>query len=80
MSPFCATQIQTLIIIDALDECQDKELASAILSVLSRYVDRIPLVQFFITGRPEPRICSGFCLPSLKPHTEVLRLHVSGLT
>ena len=75
VSPICTTQTQTLIIIDALDECQDKEPASAILSVLSRYVDRIPLVKFFITGRPEPRIRSGFCLPSLKPHTEVLRLH-----
>jgi hypothetical protein len=32
---------QTLIIIDALDECKDKEPASAILSVLSRYVDQI---------------------------------------
>ena len=73
--PFQATQIQTLIIIDALDECRDEEPASAILSVLSRYVDKIPLVKFFITGRPEPRIRTGFRLESLQPHTEVLRLH-----
>jgi hypothetical protein len=75
VGPFRATQIQTLIIIDALDECQDKEPASALLSVLSRYVDKIPLVKFFITGRPEPRIRSGFRLQSLQPHTEVLKLH-----
>jgi len=75
VGPFQATQTRTLIIIDALDECQDEEPASALLSVLSRYVDRIPFVKFFITGRPEPRIRSGFRLESLQPHTNVLRLH-----
>jgi len=75
VGPFQATQIPTLIIIDALDECQDEEPASALLSVLSRYVAKIPLVKFFITGRPEPRIRSGFRLVSLQPHTDILRLH-----
>ena len=75
VGPLKATCIQTLIIIDALDECKDKEPASAILSVLSRYVDKIPQVKFFITGRPEPWIRSGFRLKSLKPITEVLKLH-----
>ena len=59
----------------ALDECKDEEPSSAILSILSRYVDRIPNVKFFITGRPEPRIRSGFRLKSLRPITEVFRLH-----
>jgi len=75
VGPLRETQTQTLIIIDALDECRDEEPASALLSVLSRYVDKIPLVKFFITGRPEPRIRSGFRLESLQPHTDVLRLH-----
>jgi len=75
IGPLKATRIRTLIIIDALDECKDEEPASAILSVLSRYVDKIPNVKFFITGRPEPRIRSGFRLKSLRPITEVLRLH-----
>ena len=73
--PFKATHISTLIIIDALDECKDEEPASALLSVLSRYVDKIPGVKFFITGRPEPRIRSGFRLASLRPITEVFKLH-----
>jgi len=73
--PLKAADIPTLIIIDALDECKDKEPASAILSILSRYVDQIPNVKFFITGRPEPRIRSGFRLQSLAPITEVLKLH-----
>jgi len=75
VGPFQATQTQTLIVIDALDECRDEEPASVLLSVLSRFVDKIPLVKFFITGRPEPRIRSGFRLESLRPHTDVLRLH-----
>jgi hypothetical protein len=75
IGPFKATHISTLIIIDALDECKDEEPASAILSILSRYVDEIPNVKFFITGRPEPRIRSGFRLKALRPITEVLKLH-----
>ena len=74
VGPLKATGIYTLIIIDALDECKDEEPTSAILSILSRYVDEIPRVKFFITGRPEPRIRSGFRLKSLQPITEVLRL------
>ena len=75
VTPLKSTHIQTLIIIDALDECKDKEPASALLSVLSHFVDEIPQVKFFITGRPEPRIRSGFQLKFLQPVTEVLRLH-----
>jgi len=75
VGPLKDTRIRTLIIIDALDECRDEEPASAILSVLSRYVGEIPNVKFFITGRPEPRIRSGFRLKLLRPITEVLRLH-----
>jgi len=75
VDPLKASRIRTLIIIDALDECKDEEPASAILSVLSRYVDEIPNVKFFITGRPESRIRSGFRLQSLIPITEVLKLH-----
>ena len=60
IGPFKATRIPTLIIIDALDECKDKESESAILSMLSCHVHEIPQVKFFITGRPEPQIRSGF--------------------
>jgi len=75
VGPLQAANIPTLIIIDALDECKDEEPASAILSILSRYVNQIPNVKFFITGRPEPRIRSGFHLKSLVHITEVLKLH-----
>ena len=75
VGPLKATQISTLIIIDALDECKDEDPASAILSILSRHLDQIPRVKFFITGRPEARIRSGFRLPAFRPITEVLKLH-----
>ena len=73
--PFKETQVSTLIVIDALDECKDEEPASALLSVLSRYVHQIPGVKFFVTGRPEPPIREGFRLKPLVPITDVLKLH-----
>jgi len=75
VDPLKVAHISTLIIIDALDECKDEEPASAVLSILSRCVEQIPHVKFFITGRPEPRIRSGFRLAALRPITEVLKLH-----
>ena len=75
IGPFKTTKIPTLIIIDALDECKDEEPASAILSILSRYIDQIPRVKLFITGRPEARVRTGFRLELLRPITEVLKLH-----
>ena len=75
VGPLKATNISTLIIIDALDECKDEEPASGILSILSRHVNEIPSVKFFITGRPEPRIRAGFRLKPLLPITDILKLH-----
>ncbi|KAF9643962.1 hypothetical protein BDM02DRAFT_3263813, partial [Thelephora ganbajun] len=73
--PLKKSNISTVIVIDALDECKDKEPASAILSVLSQFVSYIPRVKFVITGRPEPRIREGFHLPLLAKETDVFVLH-----
>ena len=73
--PLWETGISTVIVIDALDECRDNEPSSAILSVLARFVREIPEVRFFITGRPEPRIQSGFRLRLLADFTDVFVLH-----
>ena len=75
VGPLETTSTSTLIIIDALDECKDGKPVSAILSILSRYVHQIPRVKFFITGRPEPRIRSGFRLLTLQPIAGVFKLH-----
>ena len=73
--PLKKFNISTVIIIDALDECKDEEPASAILSVLGQFVSEIPNVKFLVTGRPEPRIREGFCLPLLADATDVFVLH-----
>jgi hypothetical protein len=75
VEPLRSADVSTVIIIDALDECTDEEPSSAILSVLARLVGRIPKVKFFITGRPEPRIRTGFRLPILMDSTAVFVLH-----
>jgi len=75
VEPLRAAGVSTVIVIDALDECKDEEPSSVILSVLGRLAGRIPKVKFFITGRPEPRITTGFRLPILVNSTEVFVLH-----
>ena len=73
--PLESVDVPTVIVIDALDECKDEQPASAILSVLGRFVEKIPGIKFFITGRPEPRIKTGFRLPLLMDATDVFILH-----
>ena len=75
VKPLKSAGISTVIVIDALDECKDEEPSSAILSVFGRLVEQIPTVKFFITGRPEPRIKTGFRLPLLVNSTDVFVLH-----
>jgi NACHT domain len=71
--PFKQTGLSATIVVDALDECEDKEPVSEFLSALALHVNNMPTVKFFITGRPEDRIRSGFKLPSLR--TKELPLH-----
>ena len=75
VEPLHSSKISTVIVVDALDECVDDEPQSAILSVIGRLVRRIPRVKFFITGRPEPQIKTGFRLPLLEDATSVFILH-----
>ena len=75
IDPLSSVGISCVIVIDALDECVDDQPSSAILSVLGRHVKHIPMVKFFITGRPETRIRKGFRLPLLEPLTQIFLLH-----
>ena len=75
IGPLSSTNISCIIVIDALDECIDDQPASALLSVLGRYIKNLPLIKMFITGRPEPRIRTGFRLPLLEPLTQIFLLH-----
>jgi NACHT domain len=73
VQPLKSLGLSTTIVVDALDECKDKEPVSAFLSVLAKYLGDIPKVKFFITGRPEDHLRSGFAVPSLR--TKDLPLH-----
>jgi NACHT domain len=64
--PLKSIKTPMTIVIDALDECRDKEPVSQFLSALARYVDDIPNLKIFITGRPEDYIRAGFEIPSLR--------------
>ena len=75
VGPLPSTNISTIIVIDALDECVDKDPESAILLVLGKLVSEIPQVKFFITSRPERHIMSGFRGPLLKSVTNTFILH-----
>ena len=75
VQPLAESAVSTVIVIDALDECRDREPASAILSVLGQLVAEVPTVKFLITGRPESRIQEGFRLPPLIEATDIFVLH-----
>jgi WD40 repeat protein len=73
IGPLKSIETPMTIVIDALDECNDKDPVSQFLSALARHVNQIRNVKFFITGRPEDHIRSGFEIPSLR--TKILPLH-----
>jgi len=75
VEPLSSSDISTVVVIDALDECVDEDPQSAILSVMGRLVEEIPNIKFLITGRPEPRLQSGFRLGLLRPLTDIFVLH-----
>ena len=79
VQPLRESGISTVIVVDALDECKDEEPASAILSVLGRFVSEILRVKFFVTGRPEPEVQAGFHLPLLVKATDEFILHNIGV-
>lgn len=74
IEPLRETGLSTVIIIDGLDNCKDTQPVSAILSLLSVELGRIPRVKFFISSRPEPWIRGGFQLPGLQAHVNILQL------
>ncbi|KAF9514157.1 hypothetical protein BS47DRAFT_1329073, partial [Hydnum rufescens UP504] len=49
----------TLVILDALDECEEQG-AATILQLLLSHITRLPFLRFLITSRPEPHISSVF--------------------
>lgn len=67
--PFC------VVVIDALDECQDGGATSVILSSLAPYVADLFPLKFLITSRPEPHIVDAFRVTNLDQVTQRYILH-----
>jgi hypothetical protein len=74
--PIEESQMSTVVVIDALDECKDESTTSTLLGFLARNVSRIPSVRFFITSRPEQHIRSGFLLEEIHCRTDTMVLHL----
>jgi AAA ATPase domain len=54
-----STQKTTLIVLDALDECEEQG-AGTILQLLLSHASQLPFLRVLITSRPEPHISSVF--------------------
>ena len=67
--PFC------VVVIDALDECQDGGATSIILKSLAHYITALSPLKFLITSRPEASIIGGFHLTRLDQATQRYILH-----
>ena len=74
VEPLRSTGVSTVIVIDALDECEDEDPQSAILPMLGKFILDIPKVKIFITSRPETYIVAGFHGP-LQDLTDIFILH-----
>ena len=80
ITPVTESSLETVILIDALDECKDTNLVSIVLRLLADTIAHIPSLKFFITSRPEPHIRSAFRLPPLTPITDIMVLHEVGMS
>ena len=59
INPLHSTSISTVIVIDALDECVDKDPESAILLVLGQLISEIPQVKFLSPAGQKGTLCQG---------------------
>jgi len=75
VQPLKQSCISTIIVIDALDECEDNGPVSVILSILQQFVARIPKVKFFLSSCPEPYISAGSHLPPPTGVSDMVILH-----
>lgn len=67
-----------IIIVDALDECVNPDATKLLLDIILKYAWSFsPVIKFFVTSRPEPRIRYAFESDKAGTHS-VLRLHEIG--
>lgn len=78
VKPLCAMKQKMppcVVVIDALDECQDGGATSVILSALAGFITDLFPVKFLITSRPEPHIMNAFRVTHLDQVTQRYILH-----
>jgi hypothetical protein len=64
-----------VVIIDALDECQDGGATTTVLSSLAQHITDLSPLKFLITSRPETHISNEFLLTKLHQTTQRYILH-----
>jgi hypothetical protein len=64
-----------IVVIDALDECEDENATSTILSAISAFPGRLHPLKFFVTSRPTTNSMRRFRNMELTKDTAVLVLH-----
>ncbi|KAB5593584.1 hypothetical protein CTheo_2973 [Ceratobasidium theobromae] len=62
-----------VVVIDALDECEDRHAAKLVLELIFKFAPGLPL-KFFVTSRPEPEIYEKMISRTSSPR-KVLHLH-----
>lgn len=62
-----------VVVVDALDECDDRRSVKLVLDMLLKFAPSLPL-KFFVTSRPEPEIYIRMVTPSATSRT-ILHLH-----
>ena len=75
VQPLVKSDISTVIVIDALDECEESGSTSIILSVLGKFVGEMPKVKFLVTGHLEPRTRKGLELTRSAEGSDVIAFH-----
>ena len=74
VEPLTKSGTSAVIVIDALDKCDDEGAVSAMLTSIGEFSSMIPNVKFLITSRPRPHIRGGF-----RPLVESGRIKISTL-
>jgi hypothetical protein len=68
-----ASEPPVVVVVDALDECEDSKATSKIVSLIARHANAFSGIKFFVTSRSEHHIIEGF--RSALSQTQKLILH-----
>ncbi|EKM60481.1 uncharacterized protein PHACADRAFT_109947, partial [Phanerochaete carnosa HHB-10118-sp] len=69
-----ADQLPTLLVVDGIDECKDRELVPDLLRSLLSLVREFPWLYIFVASRPEPHILSVLASPDFADIVHHMRL------